>query len=51
MRVMVIIKASKESEAGVLPSEKELTEMGEFNDELTGVLEKVCKELSDKYGK
>ena len=24
---------------------------GEFNDELTGVLEKVCKELSDKYGK
>ena len=34
MRVMVIVKASKESEAGVLPSEKELTEMGEFNDEL-----------------
>ena len=40
MRVMVIIKASKESEAGVLPSEEELTEMGEFNDELVkaGVL-------------
>src|SRR5690349_12192653 len=34
MRVMVIVKASKESEAGVLPSEKDLTEMGEFNDEL-----------------
>ncbi|HEY6829059.1 MAG TPA: YciI family protein [Gemmatimonadaceae bacterium] len=34
MRVMVIVKASKESEAGQLPSEKELTEMGEFNDEL-----------------
>ena len=34
MRVMVIVKASKESEAGVLPSEQELTEMGEFNDEL-----------------
>jgi len=34
MRVMVIVKASEESEAGVLPSEKELTEMGEFNDEL-----------------
>jgi F-type H+-transporting ATPase subunit alpha len=24
---------------------------GEFNDELTGTLEKVCKELADKYGK
>jgi hypothetical protein len=34
MRVMVIVKASKESEAGQLPSEKELTEMGEFNEEL-----------------
>ena len=34
MRVMVIVKASEESEAGVLPSEQELTEMGEFNDEL-----------------
>jgi len=34
MRVMVIVKASKESEAGQLPSEKELTEMGEFNEQL-----------------
>jgi hypothetical protein len=34
MRFMVIVKASKEYEAGVLPSEKELTEMGKFNDEL-----------------
>ena len=34
MRVMVIVKASKESEAGVLPSEKELIEMGKFNEEL-----------------
>ncbi|MBA2527247.1 MAG: YciI family protein [Pyrinomonadaceae bacterium] len=34
MRVMVIIKANKESEAGVLPDEKLLTEMGEFNEEL-----------------
>ena len=34
MRFMVIVKASKESEAGVLPSEKELTEMGKFNEEL-----------------
>jgi hypothetical protein len=34
MRVMVIIKANKESEAGVLPSEQLLTEMGKFNGEL-----------------
>jgi predicted lactoylglutathione lyase len=31
---MVIIKADKKSEAGVMPSEKLLTEMGKFNDEL-----------------
>jgi hypothetical protein len=34
MRVMVIVKASKESEAGHLPSKKELTEMDQFNDQL-----------------
>jgi hypothetical protein len=34
MRVMVIVKASKESEAGVLPDEKILTEMGKYNEEL-----------------
>ncbi|QVL30728.1 YciI family protein [Telmatocola sphagniphila] len=34
MKVMVIIKASKESEAGVMPSEQLLTEMGKFNEEL-----------------
>jgi hypothetical protein len=34
MRFMVIVKASKESEAGVMPSEKLLTEMGKFNEEL-----------------
>jgi hypothetical protein len=34
MRVMVIIKANKESEAGVLPDEKFLTEMGQYNEEL-----------------
>ena len=34
MRVMVLIKASQESEAGVLPSEQLLTEMGAFNEEL-----------------
>jgi len=34
MRVMVIVKASKESEAGQMPSEKILTEMGKFNEQL-----------------
>jgi hypothetical protein len=34
MRVMVIIKANKDSEAGVLPDEKLLTEMGNYNEEL-----------------
>jgi hypothetical protein len=34
MRVMVIIKATKNSEAGVMPSEKLLREMGEFNEKL-----------------
>ena len=34
MRVMVIVKASKESEAGAMPDEKMLTEMGAFNEEL-----------------
>lgn len=34
MRFMLIVKADHRSEAGVLPSEKELTEMGKFNDEM-----------------
>jgi hypothetical protein len=34
MRFMVLVKASKESEAGVLPSQELLTEMGKFNEEL-----------------
>src|SRR5688572_27297403 len=34
MRVLVIVKASRESEAGVMPSEQLLTEMGKFNEEL-----------------
>ena len=40
MRFMVIVKASKESEAGVMPSEKLLTDMGKFNEDLAkaGVL-------------
>lgn len=40
MRFMIIIKATKDSEAGVMPSERLLTEMGRFNEELmkAGVL-------------
>lgn len=34
MRFMVIVKATKESEAGVMPSEKLLAEMGKYNEEL-----------------
>ena len=34
MRVMVIVKASNESEAGVMPDEKALTEMGNYNQQL-----------------
>ena len=34
MRFMVIVKANAKSEAGVLPSEQLLTEMGKFNEEL-----------------
>ena len=34
MRFMIMVKADKNSEAGVLPDEKLLTEMGKFNEEL-----------------
>jgi hypothetical protein len=34
MRFMVLVKADKNSEAGVLPDKKLLTEMGNFNEEL-----------------
>jgi hypothetical protein len=35
MRVMVIVKADKKTEAGVLPEKKLLADMGKFNEELT----------------
>jgi len=40
MRFMILVKASKESEAGMMPSKEMLTKMGEFNEELAkaGVL-------------
>src|SRR2546426_4968881 len=34
MRVMVLVKANKDSEAGILPDKKILTDMGKFNEEL-----------------
>ena len=34
MKVMVLVKASKDSEAGVMPTQQLLTEMGKFNEEL-----------------
>jgi hypothetical protein len=36
MKVMVIVKASDESEAGAMPDEKLLAAMGRFNEELAG---------------
>ncbi len=40
MRFMIIVKATRDSEAGVMPGEQLLTEMGKFNEELAkaGVL-------------
>jgi hypothetical protein len=34
MRFMILVKADKKTEAGVLPDEKQLTEMGKYNEEL-----------------
>jgi hypothetical protein len=34
MKVMVIVEATKESEAGMMPDEKVITEMGQFKEEL-----------------
>lgn len=34
MRFMILVKATKDSEAGVMPDERLLTEMGKFNEEL-----------------
>ena len=41
MRFMVIVKASRDSEAGVMPSTELLTAMGKFNEEMAkaGVIE------------
>ena len=41
MRFMIMVKATKDSEAGVLPDQKLLAEMGKFNEELVkaGIME------------
>jgi len=53
MRVMVIVKANKDSEAGQLPDEKILKEMGDFNEQLVkaGVMLAGEGLKSSKYGK
>jgi hypothetical protein len=58
MRFMVIVKASKDSEAGVMPSTELLTAMGQFNEEMAkaGVIEAgeglhpTSKGVRVKYG-
>ncbi|SFJ65229.1 YciI family protein [Planctomicrobium piriforme] len=47
MRVMVIVKASPDSEAGIMPSEQLIRDMGNFNEELlkAGLLEGVGEGL------
>ena len=58
MRFMVIVKASKDSEAGVMPSTELLTAMGKFNEELVkaGLMEAgeglhpTSKGVRIKYG-
>ena len=53
MRVMVIVKANEESEAGQLPDEKILREMGNFNEQLVkaGVMLAGDGLKSSKFGK
>ena len=43
MRFMVIVKATKDSEAGVLPTEKLLAEMGKYNEELVESRRDACR--------
>jgi hypothetical protein len=49
MRFMVIVKASKDSEAGVLPSRELLAEMGKFNEELAKAGVMLAGEEADCY--
>ncbi len=40
MRFMMFVKASKESEAGAMPDEKILTDMGKYNEKLAQATER-----------
>ena len=53
MRVMVMVKATKESEAGVLPDEKMLAAMGKYNEELVkaGVMQDAAGLRASSLGK
>ncbi len=52
MRVMVLVKATTESEAGVMPSAELLTAMGRFNEELgrAGILEAAAGLKPSSHG-
>jgi hypothetical protein len=52
MRFMVIVKANKESEAGVLPDKKLLADMGKYNEELVKAFcspPRVCRRAQRAY--
>ncbi|HKT81324.1 MAG TPA: YciI family protein [Vicinamibacterales bacterium] len=53
MRFLVIVKANKDSEAGVMPDAKLLTEMGRYNEQLVkaGVMEAAEGLRASSYGK
>jgi hypothetical protein len=53
MRVMVIVKADKNSEAGIMPSQKILSDMGKYNEELVkaGIMLAAEGLYSSKKGK
>jgi len=53
MRVMVMVKATKNSEAGMLPDEKLFADMGRFNEELVkaGIMQSGDGLKPSKYGK
>jgi hypothetical protein len=53
MKVIVFVKASKESEAGVMPSQRLLSEMGKYNEELVKagiMLAGAARQYLRRYG-
>ena len=47
MRFMILLRGTKETEAGALPDEKMLTEMGKFNDELVKATAAAASEADE----